>query len=377
MPKSTKLVISIVVIFVIVFFVVTLFQNLFPSVSTILLHRSSQLGQTNGRTNILLLGIGGGTHDGPNLTDTIIFASIDTSNKKVNLISIPRDLWISNLYNNYAAKINEAYADGQLSNNKGLLLAKSTVENVLGQPIHYSVRIDFNGFVKAVDLLGGLDVNVQNTLDDYQYPIEGKEDDPCGKSPDDIQAYTNSLGTATAASELDFFPCRFMHLHVSKGLQHMDGTLALEFVRSRHAADEEGSDFARSRRQQLVIEAIRSKLFSLGFLFNPGKLVGMYNIIKDSIDTDIPQEDFIPFIQMMQKFKDSKIETAVIDYGDSATNRAGLLIQPPISSVYNFAYVLIPRIGQDNFSEIKQYVSCELQKGNCVVGQTPNPTFTK
>src|SRR5205085_4690423 len=114
--------------------------------------------------------------DGPNLTDTIIFASIDQNNKKVTLVSLPRDLWIPDLQ----AKINTIYSDGEdKGKGKGLPQAESAIGKILGQPIHYGFRIDFGGFVKAVDEIGGLDIQVERTFDDYAYPVSGKEDETC------------------------------------------------------------------------------------------------------------------------------------------------------------------------------------------------------
>src|SRR5260221_7856199 len=335
--------------------------NFFPVASRVLFHRAQALKSTNGRTSILLLGTGGANHDGPNLTDTMIYATIDTTKNTVTLISIPRDLWMPDL----AQKINFAYAKGEASGqHKGLLLAKAEVAHVLGQPVDYGFRIDFSGFVKAIDLVGGLDIQVQNTLDDYQYPIDGKESDPCGHTDEEIQAFAAS---ASATADMTFFPCRFKHLHFDAGMQHMDGQTALEFVRSRHGVGSEGSDFARSRRQQLVIEAFRGKVFSAQTIFNPGKIIGLYTILQQSIDTDVMQEEFTLFLDLAQKVQHAKITSYVLDYGDDATGRAGLLINPPIDAAYNFASVLIPRIGDGNYSEIQTFVACEIQKGNCIV----------
>lgn len=363
---------SVIFIVVIVVGIIFFLRKIGSTAGKIILHTSPELLSTNGRTNIVLLGIGSANHDGPNLTDTIIFASLDKKKNVINLISIPRDLWISSLGQS-GEKINEAYADGQLEGQgKGLLLTKALVGNIMNQPVHYGFRIDFDGFVKAVDLVGGLDVQVAHTLDDYNYPIDGEEDNTCGHTSDEITTFTS-----TASADQDFwtfFPCRYKHLHVDAGLQHMDGTLALEFVRSRHGAGIEGSDFARSRRQQEVIEAFKAKIFSLGILLNPSKLMGLYNILQSSIDTDIKNEDIPLFISLAQSLKNAKIETAVLDYGDYTTGRAGLLKQPPISSDYNYASVLIPRLGANNYSEIQAFVICELSKGDCQVSQTPIPT---
>lgn len=346
--------------------------HLSPIVSHAILHtQEPQIKNSNGITNILLLGIGGGVHDGPNLTDTIILVNLNQNTKKITMVSIPRDLWVPDLQ----GKINTAYSDGQDNGGKGLVLAKATVQKLLNQPIDYSFRIDFSGFEKAVDLVGGLDINVDRTFDDYAYPIEGKEDASCGHTDQEIADWSNQ---ATPSSDLEFFPCRFMHLHVDKGQQHMDGTTALRYVRSRHALGPEGSDFARSKRQQKVIAAFKDKVLSAQTLLNPAKLIDLYNTLKDSIDTDISQDDYAGFVTVAQKMKNSKVESVSLDMGDAESGKIGLLINPPISAEYHNAWVLAPRTGGNDFSEIQQYVACMVTAGNCIVTETgigtPTPT---
>lgn len=355
------------------------FGTFLPRASHIVFHPGAALKEVNGKTNIVLLGIGGGSHDGPNLTDTIILASIDWKKDTVTLISIPRDLWIPNL-SSYVKKINEVYSDGQDDTPPdGLKNAEAVVSQVTGQSVQYGIRLDFQGFVDAINQIGGVDVTVTRTLDDYNYPISGMEDDACGHPQQEIQTFT-----ATASAEVDnfdFFACRYKHLHFNPGSQHMDGETALEFVRSRHALGIEGSDFARSARQQLVIEAVRNKLISSAF-FNPGKLLGLYDILKNSIDTDMTDTDLGLFMDKLPALKDAKVVTANIDLGDYTTERAGLLQLAPIEDTYDNLSVLIPRMGNGDFSEIQNYVSCEVSKGNCTVFSvsgtpTPSPRPTK
>src|SRR6266571_5266863 len=121
--------------------------------------RSINLKETpEKKINMLLLGVGGGTHEGPDLTDTIIFASIDPGKKTVTLVSIPRDLWIPDLQQ----KVNTAYTIGENKQKAlpagrqggGLSEAKSVVSKVLGQQIDYGFKLDFSGFTKAVDMIG-------------------------------------------------------------------------------------------------------------------------------------------------------------------------------------------------------------------------------
>jgi LCP family protein required for cell wall assembly len=285
-------------------------------------NKNISLKKTDERVNLLLLGIGGGEHEGPNLSDTIIFVSIDPKLKAVTLVSIPRDLWIPTL----SAKINSAYATGQeKGSGEGLKLAKTVVSQVIGEPIDYAVRIDFQGFVKAVDMLGGLDINVDRTLDDYAYPTGGKEDDTCDHTDEEIVNLTAQIATASA-TESEAFPCRYEHLHFDTGPNHMDGTTALKFVRSRHALGAEGSDFARSNRQEKVIQAFKEKLFSLNTILNPGKMLSLIDVLRGSIDTDIKQDEYDDFIKLAQKMRDARIKSAVLDLGDASVGREGLLI---------------------------------------------------
>jgi LCP family protein required for cell wall assembly len=326
--------------------------------------------------NILLLGIGGGTHEGPDLTDTMIFAHIDPTNKKVTLVSLPRDLWIPSM----DAKVNAVYTvASEKQSGSGLSTTEAVVGNIIGQKINYGVKIDFSGFVKAVDIAGGLDINVDRTFDDYQYPIEGNEDATCGMNPDQVASASAAVANGTAQGQ-DVFPCRFKHIHFNQGEQHMDGETALEYVRSRHAEGPEGSDFARSKRQEKVITAFKAKIFSAGTLLNPVKVMGLVNTLQGSIETDIKQSQYADFINLAQEMKGAKIVSTVIDEGDSVSGRYGLLINPPIDASTDYQWVLEPRAGATNYSEIQKYVACQIKGVNCTVGQygiiipTPIPT---
>jgi len=169
------------------------------------------LPQLSGRTNLVLLGTGGEGHEGPDLADTVIFISIKLDTGQATLISIPRDVWVPSM----RAKINSAYHYGfeKQATPGGLLLAKSAVSESVGQPVHFVVKIDFSAFVKAIDILGGIDINIDRSFTDDQYPIPGKENDACGGDPQT--------------------KCRYETLSFSDGPQHMDGSEALKFVRSR------------------------------------------------------------------------------------------------------------------------------------------------
>lgn len=355
--KFALIILSLIVIFFIGKGVLKI-ARLSPFLFQLLFNRNINLKTNDDHINVLLLGIGGKNHEGPNLTDTVIFTSLSTKGDKVTLVSIPRDLWVPDL----DAKINTAYSTGESKRQGGgLVLSKAVVKKIVNQPIDYVIRIDFDGFVRAVDLVGGLDINIERTFDDYEYPIDGKQEDPCGHSDEELKEL------ATSSSQLKAFPCRYIYIHFDKGLEHMDGKTALRFVRSRHGQGAEGSDFARSKRQEKVIKAFKDKVFSLAILANPAKIISLYDILKGSIDTDIKDDEFDDFVRLAGKMKKAQTENAALDTGDSQAKRPGLLINPISGDEYNFEWVLIPRVGNGNFSEIHKYIDCEIKIGKCQI----------
>jgi len=279
-------------------------------------------GETTGRINILLLGIGGKNHDGPYLTDTIMLASLNVTDKKIALLSIPRDLSIPVENTSEWTKINniDAFAEAKTPGSGGVA-ASEAVANILAVPVDYYVRVDFDAFKNIINEVGGIDVNVENTLDDYSYPIDGQEDNP------------------------DYY-ARFMHLHVEKGPQHMDGSLALKFARSRHGTGAEASDFARARRQQLVIQAVKEKLLTANVLLNPVALAQIIAQLTDHVSTNLQVWEIIKAWTMFKDVSRENIITKVIDNSPD-----GLLYQKINEQG---AYVLLPKNG--DFAEI-QYLA--------------------
>ncbi len=328
------------------------------------------------KVNLLLLGVGGGNHDGPDLTDTIIYANIDPNTKRVTLVSIPRDTWVPDL----GAKINTTYTFAeQKEEGNGLKATKALVGNMLNQPIDYAVKIDFGGFEKMVDMVGGLELEVDNTFDDYQYPISGMEADACGLTEDRIASLSAEIASGSA-SEVDAFPCRYEHLHFDKGKQKMSGETALKYVRSRHGTGKEGSDFARSKRQEKVIAAFKDRILSVDTFLNPVKLVGLMTTLQDSIKTDISEDEYDDFIKLAKKMEGARIKSAIIDTGDQSEDRYGLLLNPPISPEYKNQWVLSPRAGNGEYGEIQEYIACQIKGIDCKVGEfgilTPTPIPT-
>lgn len=308
--------------------------------------------------DILLLGYGGGTHDGPYLTDSMMDVHVDPKSQKIFLLSVPRDLWVSIPTQGNAttsSKINAAYAIGLddteypnkqaqfMGSDGGGRLAEYMVSKVTGVPIDYFVGMDFSGFVKTIDTLGGVDINVQPAFDDPSYPIEtaSASASTCGHSDSDIKAFT-----ATVSAEPDiwaYFPCRYENVQFSAGMQHMDGDRALIYVRSRHSATD-GTDFGRAQRQRNLLVAVEKKVFSIGFV---QQVIPFMNSLNDDVRTDLAPSDIQALVQSAPAM--SKYQVVSLALTDQ-----NYLIDSIASDGED---ILIPKSGQDNYSVIQKWLN--------------------
>lgn len=205
--------------------------------------------------NVLLLGTDArpGEADVPR-TDTLILLTLNPQRKSVGLLSLPRDLWVPVPQYGYEAKLNTVYGIGETYGYKGggAQLAMDTVSSFVGQPVQYYARVNFQGFVELIDLIGGIDVAVPTTIYDDQYPTDN---------------YLTEL------------------FYLEAGIQHLDGETALKYVRTRNIDD----DYGRAGRQQAVIRAVLDKAVGTDILTRllpnlPRLLITMRN----TIDTDMP-----------------------------------------------------------------------------------------
>lgn len=279
------------------------------------------------RTNILVLGIGGGTHAGADLTDTMIVLSLRQKNYSMALISLARDIWSDSLKD----KINTSYHYGQeKKKGGGIILAKAVVEDVIGLPVHYAIVVDFSGFQQVIDLVGGITVDVPDAFTDIEFPIEGREEDECDGDP--------------------AHRCRYETIHFDKGGQNMTGDQALKYVRSRHAQGSEGSDFARSRRQQDVLIALKQKLTSVWMWLNLQRSVKLVQAFDAATDTDLNFGQVLTVGKLLARTKSERIDKISIE---------DLLETPPLW-LYG-RYVLVPK---ESFEEIHEFIRETLNKSN-------------
>lgn len=369
--QTIKKLIPVILIIGILTSVAVFLTTLSTSSVVDLIFLGNNLKSTDDRVNILLLGIPGGMHDGSNLTDTIMVASYDLKTNRVSLFSIPRDLWLPPL----RSKTNAVYQIG-LSEDNGLGLTKTIMGNILGIPIHYALRVDFRGFVKGIDIIDKIEVAVEKAFDDYLYPIQGKENDLCGNTEVEMDFNEEEAGKlniepgkrtvlmladgaiATDSAEenkgVKYFECRYEHISFESGSMTMNGAVALAFVRSRHGTNGEGSDFARSKRQQKVIEGIRNKILSVETLADPQKITDLIETFGSSIDTDISIKETVELFKLSKKLE--QVHSFVLDDSKRSglsNNRTSLLIHPPPQD-YGGAYVLVSL--DDDFSIVQGYV---------------------
>lgn len=274
-------------------------------------------GEDQDRINFVLLGVGGKNHDGGMLADTIMVASFQPSTHKVVMMSIPRDLTVPMTGYGWR-KINSANSLAEAKDpGSGGQATADLISEILEMPIHYYLRVDFDGFIKIIDDLGGIEVEVENTLDDYRYPIMGREDNP------------------------DYYS-RFEHLHIDAGRQAMDGELALKYARSRHGVGVEGSDFARSKRQQKILEAVKDKLFSANTLFKPKLIMNVIGDAEDHVTTNLQPDELVSVWQLAKDVNQSQITSITLNNGPDG------LLRDVIGT--DGAYILTPVTG--DFSQI-------------------------
>lgn len=260
-------------------------------------------GESTGRVNILMLGVGDPGHDGENLSDTNILLSVNTNTHQVSMVSVPRDTQVT-LPEGGEGKVNAALSEG------GIDGAKKTFEETLGVPIHYYVKADFTALKQVVDAVGGVDVKNTTLLYDPEYPCDNNQYKICGYK-------------------------------LAAGNYHLDGTAALKYARCRKGTC--GNDFGRAARQQEVMQQIRDKATTAGTLSNPVKLSKLVNAVGDNIKTDLSINNMMRLRELTETTDQGKIINVVLSTEDD-----GFLIQSNSSSN------LLPAAG--DFSDIQEFV---------------------
>lgn len=233
------------------------------------------------RFTVLLMGLDGrpGEANAQCRTDTLMVISIDPVNSRIGILSIPRDTYVE--VPGYAGlrRINEACPLGNfyLPGN-GPKLAMQTVQYNFGIRINDYIMVNFDTFTKIIDRIGGVDVQVERTINDPTYPDMYYGYDP---------------------------------FYIEAGFQHLDGATALKYARSRHGSD----DIDRGRRQQQIIFAVRSKILSANMVDDLlGQSLAIWNDLEAGIDTGLSLEQLVRLALYAKNIPSENIKSAVVDW---------------------------------------------------------------
>ncbi|HET8991732.1 MAG TPA: LCP family protein [Candidatus Saccharimonadales bacterium] len=288
-------------------------------------------GQATGRINILLMGRDGGNTKQPDVTNTMVVASIDVVNNNISLISIPNNLWVND--SNGASMVSHVFERGEYSFSGGInpnssdtqtidagfKLADQSISGVLGIPINYNVIINFAGLQQLVDALGGITINVPATL------------------TDPTMAWQNNKQATI----------------VNAGIQNLNGKQTLLYVMSKEST----SESAREQRQRAVLSAVFSKIMTTASLANPLTLSNIISSLGSNVASDISMTDAAKLYPLISPINPNSFTS--IDLSNSGKNimNGNMAGQP----------IVLPSAGLFNYGQIHSYISSSL----------PNPYLLK
>jgi LCP family protein required for cell wall assembly len=292
------------------------------SVGTLLTISGTPVGTTaEGVTNVLLLGEGDST--GENLIDTIIVASLDPQkSQSVSLLSLPRDLYF--LHTDHAmktkkGKLTSLWRDNAILHMKegmateaagdlSLTELAAEIAHALSIPIHHVLKVNFTAAEEVIDAIGGIEITVPEAIHDTAFP-----------GPN--YSYTT--------------------FHIDAGAQRLDGRTALRYARTRSTT----SDFDRSQRQQLILRSAAKKARESGILKNPRKIMELYGILAEHIQTDLKTRQMVTLAEIVKGLDPNRFSALQINnvnglYGDQLW-KGGILYAPP-REIFSGDSVLLP-----------------------------------
>ncbi|MBA3876982.1 MAG: hypothetical protein C0498_08605 [Anaerolinea sp.] len=273
---------------------------------------------TGDRVTALIVGVDAGVGRRTYLTDTMIVVSLDRSTRTVSMLSIPRDMVDVPLPDGrqYRDKINSLVAYARRnpsqfpgSNGSGFDVLKGALGTLLNMPIDYYAKVDLAGFVRVVDVLGGVEVNVARAFCDPSY---------------DEYGFTSGFS-------------------ITAGRHRLNGQQALAYARVRKASGE--SDFTRAARQQEVLSGIRDAIVGGGFLNDP---IGLIQALGSTIETDVPRDLLPDLADLATQVGRDQTYRAVVRQplvGPGNDERGSIQI-PDVPSIRALAAQLFPIDGQ-------------------------------
>ena len=278
-------------------------------------------------TNILIVGVDTRDKEALLNTDTLILASYNYETKDIVMISTPRDFMAEINNSNWFNKINSVYLYAEnKTKGSGMMALRKTIEEVTGTEIQYHAMVDFKAFEKIIDAVGGVDINVENSFTDYDYP----------------DGYSKKT------------------ISFKAGPQTMDGKTALEYARSRHSQqNNEGSDYSRARRQQKVIVALQEKILNTSTLTSPKAIMEIFASVANNIKvSEFTIDDIQAGLNLAKDFQDNngKSYSFVLDpsAGNSQIISNQNVLDPDGKTVTD--YRIGPKLGLGNYTDINKYV---------------------
>ncbi len=272
------------------------------------------LDPSGDRITGLIIGVDAGVGRNTYLTDTMIVTSLDRATLTVSMISIPRDMVDVPMADGrqYHGKINSlvSYArhnPAQFpgSDGTGFDVLMDALGTLLGTRIDYYAKVDLGGFVRVVDVLGGVDVNVARSFCDPSY---------------DEYGFTSGFS-------------------ITAGRHHLNGQQALAYARVRKASGE--SDFTRAARQQEIISGIRDAIVGGGFLNDP---IGLLQAIGRTVATDIPRDLLPDLAELASLVGREQTYRAVVKHPlvQSGFDARGSIQIPDVAAIRELAAQLFP-----------------------------------
>lgn len=290
------------------------------SISTLLSAGSTTIAEdAYGHTNILLLGQGDASHDGIDLIDSIIVVSLNRKTGTIALLSLPRDLYFLRTEQMGTGRLNSLYRDEKYAlkrkehnESEASLQAVRALAEELSQAlsieIHHAVKVNFTGFIAAVEAIGGIPIDIPESITDPAFP-----------GPN----YTTET------------------FSIQQGRQTLDGQTALKYARSRSTT----SDFDRSFRQQLLLEALGQHVREMGLLTKPNKLLALFKIVSNNIETTFSLRELLTLAKIGRSSSSPRIVSLHLSdrnglYGE-ILEPGGFLYAPPRDQ-FDGASVLLP-----------------------------------
>ncbi|NWJ44741.1 MAG: LCP family protein [Chloroflexi bacterium] len=295
--------------------------------------------------SIMVLGYPGVTHEGQWLTDTILVMRYDPKTKTMLQFSIPRDLYVyaptGGANNGRWMKINGIlgyimdwnkptqdslaakyrWTDDTKKFDKGVNLVADTVQDILGFPIDYWATISFEGFRKFIDSMGGVEVDVERYFIDKKYP---KNDN-------------------------DKVDASYITVEFQAGKQLMNGETAIRYSRSRNSDTPlEGGDFARSRRQMRMIQAVKDKALRENLIL---KSLDYMNALQGNIRFSL---EFGELTALANYFNSPEGKALATDIKFSSEVLTNTYVED--TTFPDWGYALIPKEGQGKYTEIHRWV---------------------